>query len=121
MMAVLYTFSSFVSGGVVDPLGTVNFMVGVRFIGMTLCFGLMLEGIWPLQLKRYFALYWLVTVLYCLAFSSTLAFLRVHEGPMDMMVWVVSFGLLVTLLDSGNFVILGLLGDGLAWGDGVYG
>lgn len=91
-------------------------MAGVRLIGVTLCFGLMLEGIWPASLKPYFALYWFITVGYCLPFSGTLSFLRVHEGPMDTMLWVASFGLLIALLDSSSFVVLGLLGSGLALG-----
>lgn len=112
----LYTLAGFISGGTKDPLASAGFMAAVRLIGVTLCFGLLLKEIWPTKLKRYFALYWLVTVLYCLPLSGTVVFFRIHEGLMDMMLWVVNFGLLMALLDSGSFLFLGLLGAGLAFG-----
>ena len=91
-------------------------MAGIHFVGITLCCGLMLKGIWPARLKPYFPLYWFVSLFYCLPFGGTLAFLRVHEGPADVVLWVVKFGFLAFLVDSTVFCIVGGLGSLLALG-----
>ena len=113
LIFALYTLSSiFSSGGV----GTANFMAGIHFVGITLCCGLMLKGIWPARLKPYFPLYWFVSLFYCLPFGGTLAFLRLHEGPADVIFWVASFVLLAYLVDSTSFLVLEFLGVSLALG-----
>ncbi len=111
----LYTLSSVMTGGASDT-GLANFMAGVHAIGITLCVGLMLEGIWPNRFKSYFPLYWFFTLFYCLSFGSTLAFLRAHEGVVNAALWLGSFMLLAMLVDSTTFLSLGLLGSGIAFG-----
>ena len=113
LIFLLYTFSSVMTGGGND-LGLANFMAGIHMIGVTLCVGLMLEGIWAARLKPYFALYWFFTVFYCLSFGSTLAFLRSHGDTMAVIKWMVNFILLAFLIDSMSFITLSCLGSGLA-------
>ena len=103
----LYTFFSIFSGG---GMAAAHFMAGIQFTGITLCCGLMLQGIWPARLKPYFPLYWFVTLLYCLPFGGTLAFLRVHEGNFAFVAFLASFILLGYLVDSKSFFTLSVLG-----------
>ena len=109
----LYTFSSVMTGGNND-VGLANFMAGIHLVGITLCVGLMLEGIWPDRLKPYFALYWFLTLFYCLSFGSTLTFLRAHGDTMAVGKWIVNFIFLLALVDSMTFITLSCLGSGLA-------
>ena len=108
----LYTFSSIMTGGRGDA-GLPNFMAGVHFIGITLCIGLMLEGIWPVRLKPYFALYWFFTLFYCLNFGSMLAFLRSADTT-AFSIWLAGLILLAGLVDSTSFITMLLSGGGLA-------
>ena len=89
-------------------------MVGVRMVGITLALGLMLEGVWLPRLQPYFALYWFVTVGYCLAFGSTLALLGTPEDSIAMGQWLVNLILLAFLVDSMSFLTLSFLGVALA-------
>ena len=115
LMFALYTFSSVMTVGGND-VGLANFMAGVHVVGITLCVGLMLEGIWPDRLKPYFALYWFFTIFYCLSFGSTLAFLREHGDMMAVMRWILNFIFLLVLVDSMSFITLACLGPVLAMG-----
>ena len=108
----LYTFSSVVTGRGND-LGFANFMAGVHVVGITLCVGLMLEGIWPDKLKPYFSLYWFFALFYCLSLGSTVAFLRAHGDMMAVVKWFVNLMLLAVLVDSTSFITLTCLGSGL--------
>jgi len=113
LIFALYTLSSiFSSGGV----GTANFMAGIHFVGITLCCGLMLQGIWPARLKPYFPLYWFVSLFYCLPFGGTLAFFFMHNSVFDMIGWVASFTILAFLVDSASFLLLSSLGIMLSVG-----
>ena len=110
----LYSFSSVVvKGG--DDVGLANFMLGLHVVGITLCIGLMLEGVWPEQVRPYFPLYWFFTLGYCLVFGSTLAFLREHGGSIEVGKWIVNFILLAFLVDSMSFITLSCLGSGFAF------
>ena len=107
LIFALYTFFSIFSSG---GMAAAHFMAGIQFVGITLCCGLMLQGIWPARLKPYFPLYWFVTLLYCLPFGGTLAFLRVHEGNFAFVAFLASFILLGYLVDSKSFFTLSVLG-----------
>ena len=113
LIFALYNFSSVMIGGGND-LGLANFMAGIHLIGITLCVGLMLEGIWPDRLKPYFALYWFFALFYCLSFGSTLAFLRTHGDTIAVGKLIANFMLLAFLVDSTSFITLTCLGSGLA-------
>ena len=113
LIFALYTLSSiFSTGGV----GTANFMAGIHFVGITLCCGLMLKGIWPARLKPYFPLYWFVSLFYCLPFGGTLAFFFMHSSVFDMIGWIASFTILAFLVDSASFLLLSSLGIMLSVG-----
>ena len=110
LIFALYTLSSiFSSGGV----GTANFMAGIHFVGITLCCGLMLQGIWPARLKPYFPLYWFVSLFYCLPFGGTLSVLQSHAGVAEASLWMAKLSLLAFLVDSSSFIVITLLGTAL--------
>ena len=91
-------------------------MAGIHFVGITLCCGLMLKGIWPARLKPYFPLYWFVSLFYCLPFGGTLAFFFMHGSPFDSILWIASFVVLAFLVDSTSFCLLSFLGGVCALG-----
>ena len=113
LIFALYTLSSIFSSG---GEGTANFMAGIHFVGITLCCGLMLQGIWPARLKPYFPLYWFVSLFYCLPFGGTLAFFFMHGSPFDSILWIASFVVLAFLVDSTSFCVLSFLGGVCALG-----
>ena len=98
-----------------ENIGVYNYIMLIRSIGVGLCAGLMLKTLWSKRnQKRYFPLYWHVTLLYCLPFSTTLIFL-LGGGSMN---WPAEIGLaillLIVLVDWLSFLILGGLGVGAA-------
>ncbi len=129
----LYVLASIVIGD--GGEGFVEFMVLIRAIGVALCCGLMLEGIWPTYLQPYVPLYWLLTLFYCLPLSGTITFLRMHEGQASFSFFVANFVFLAFLVSSrtffwmcvwgftlahlGWYLIMGALPKDL-WMDGTY-
>ncbi|MEM7361840.1 MAG: ATP-binding protein [Bacteroidota bacterium] len=113
-MFALYGLSSGIGGA--EDEGYADFMAVIYFIGISLCAGLMVEGIWPLRLKSYFPLYWLTTLFFCLPLGGTLAFLRVHDGFPHTMLFFVSFVILAFLVSSQAFIWMSIAGISLAWG-----
>ncbi len=97
LVFALYTLSSLFArgGGAAAP-----FMTSLKLGGIALCPGLMMKGIWPRKLRRFFPIYWFFALSYVLGFSGTLAFLRVHETPIDAVQWIVGLTLLFCLADS---------------------
>ena len=113
----IYTLSAILGSQVKgDLLSTISFLTGVRFIGITLCVLLMIEGIWPTKLQPYLPLYWFLTIGYCLPFSATLTFLHISGGPFEAVLLVSSLLLLILLVDGYSFLLINLLGTGLASG-----
>ncbi|MEM7361567.1 MAG: ATP-binding protein [Bacteroidota bacterium] len=112
-MFALYGLGSGI--GISEDTSVPDFMAVIYLIGITLCVGLMLEGIWPFALKPYFPLYWFVTLFFCLPFGGTLTFLRVHDGLANIL-FVTSFALLALLVSSHAFLWMTLGGLTLAWG-----
>ena len=110
LIFALYTLSSIFSSG---GLGTANFMAGIHFVGITLCCGLMLKGIWPARLKPYFPLYWFVSLFYCLPFGGTLSVLQSHAGVAEASLWVAKIVFLAFLVDSSSFLVIAFLGTAL--------
>ena len=114
VMIFLYMTSSITT---VQGTGNMLYvMAGIRGIGVTLCVGLMLEGIWSKSIKRYFPLYWFFTLWYCLSFAGSLNFLQNYMSPLGIGQWIVSFVILASLVDSTTFVSLSASGIGLALG-----
>ena len=113
-MFALYGLGSGI--GVSKDEATINFMMLIYSMGISLCAGLMLEGIWSPHLKPYFPLYWLTTVFFCLPLGGTLAFLRAHEGLPHTILFIISFTLFAFLVSSRTFVWMSIWGLTLAWG-----
>ncbi|MEM7361690.1 MAG: sodium:solute symporter family protein [Bacteroidota bacterium] len=112
-MFALYGLGSGI--GVSDDPRVSNLMATIYLIGVSLCAGMMIEGIWPFSLKPYFPLYWFVTLFFCLPLGGTLAFLCVHEGLANIL-FVTNFALLALLVSSRAFFWMSLGGNVLAWG-----
>ena len=110
LIFALYTLSSIFSTG---GEGTANFMAGIHFVGITLCCGLMLQGIWTARLKPYFSLYWFVSLFYCLPFGGALSVLQSHAGVAEASLWVVKIVFLAFLVDSSSFLVIAFLGTAL--------
>jgi len=89
-------------------------MAAIHFVGITLCCGLMLEGIWMKKIQPYFPLFWFVTVWYCLSFGGTLVFLRAYSDPFAVARWLGGLIVLGFLVDSATFFALATSGVGLA-------
>ncbi len=81
-------------------------------IAIFLCSGLMIESIWASYLKPYFDLYWFLTLLFCLPFSTTLLFFSASNQPTVSIAVLVAFFLLMLLVDWKTFINLGLIGIG---------
>lgn len=113
VMFVLYAVDS--GFGVSNYEETVNFTTFIYLVGISLCVGLMLEGVWSFALKPYFPLYWFVTLFFCLPLRGSLAFMRVHEGFSHITIFWASFLLLAFLVSSHVFLWMTFLGMALAW------
>ena len=109
----LYTFSSMLTGD--GGINLAHFMAGVHVIGIALCCGLMLEGLWSERLRSYFALYWFITLFYCLPLGGTVVFLRMHAHPVHAALWIGKIVLLSFLVDTSTFLVLTCAGVGLAF------
>ena len=110
-----YTLSAILGsqlGG--DVLYTITLMTAVRFVGITLCVLLMIEGIWPAALQPYLPLYWFVTLWYCLPFSNTLIYLLAEGGSFEVSFLGGSLLVLFLLVDGGSFLFINTMGVGLA-------
>ncbi|MEM7362013.1 MAG: ATP-binding protein [Bacteroidota bacterium] len=114
VMIFLFMISSVISTQGSDE--QLYMMVAVRGIGIALCVGLMLEGIWSKFLKPYFPMYWFCTLWYCLPFAGSLAFLQNHATSLDLGQWIVMFVILAALVDSSTFMTLSITGVGLSLG-----
>lgn len=112
-MFALYALSSGI--GVGKDSGVADFMAVIYLVGVSLCVGLMLEGVWPYRLKRYFPVYWFTTLFLCLPVGATLTFLRSNEGYANIF-FIGSFVLLAFLVSSRTFFWMTFLGSLLAWG-----
>lgn len=110
----LYALSSGI--GMSKDEYTINFIMFIYLIGMCLCAGLMLQGVWSSRLQAYFPLYWLSTVFFCLPLSGTLLFLRMHEGLLHSIFFCGSFVILSFLVSSSTFIWMSIWGISLAWG-----
>ncbi|MEM7362270.1 MAG: ATP-binding protein, partial [Bacteroidota bacterium] len=113
-MFVLYGLGSSVGGS--QGEGGINFMMLIYFIGISLCAGLMIEGIWPLRLKLYFPLYWLTTIFFCLPLGGTIAFIQTHTTFFDMLLFLLSFIFLAFLVSSRAFIWMSIWGIALTCG-----
>ncbi len=113
VMFALYALSSGMATGASKDVP--NFMAVIYLIGITLCVGLMLQGIWPQKLKEYFPLYWMVTVFFCLPVGGMLAFLRAHDGVGPLALFWGHAVLLAFVVRSRAFVVMNMVSFALTW------
>ena len=82
----------------------------VYLVGMVLCCGLLLGGVWPVFLEPYFALYWFLTLCYCLPLGGVVMFLYEHGGMGSYVFFVGSFVWLGFLVSSRVYGLLSVVG-----------
>ncbi|MEM9416992.1 MAG: hypothetical protein AAF963_01410 [Bacteroidota bacterium] len=93
-----------------------NWLLNFRIIGALLCTGLLLKSKWPDSLQRYIAVFFDLTLLFCLPFMITFLFLS--EGDTTEFILNVLFTviLLSILVEGIKFVVISTLGIALAMG-----
>ncbi len=105
------------------PLATTNYLHHNSFglksimyiIAVVMCVGLLMRKHWARFSERYFAIYWLLTLLYCLPFMSVFLFLQ-NYGELGWSAnMVLSIMLLAALVDWFLFVSLTIIGSVLAF------
>ena len=89
----------------------VNTMSLLRFIGGTLCVGLLLQSRWPYKLKKFFPLYWYSTITFCLPFVSVAMYILMNGTTEWLINIALTIMLLAWLVDWKSFIILQLLGS----------
>ncbi|MEL6413270.1 MAG: hypothetical protein AAFQ08_04045, partial [Bacteroidota bacterium] len=86
----------------------------LRLVGASLCVGLLMRPYWPTFAERYYPIYWYTSLLYCLPFSTTVMYLLNGGGTEWTVNVALATMLLIILADWASFVVLSLLGIGLA-------
>lgn len=87
-----------------------HFLLGLRITGGILCMGLLLKFYWPSNVKKYFNIYYYLSLLYCLPFYTTLIFL-LEKGNIEWLINITfAIILLVVLVDWIVFSILSIMG-----------
>jgi Na+/proline symporter/signal transduction histidine kinase len=93
---------------------TYKWILVIKSIGILFCLGLLFKPDWPDRFKKYYPIYWNITLLYCLPFVSGLLFI-IHEYNI---VWVINISLciilLITLVGWKPFFSLSIIGFLLA-------
>ena len=90
-----------------------NVLTTTRVLGATLCVPLLLKNYWPAKALRYFPIYWHISVMYVLPFSTTLFFL-IMGGTTEWLINVaLAIMLLIAVVDWLTFIIMAVLGTGL--------
>ncbi len=92
-----------------------NVLFWIRGIGLFLCTGLLLHNRWQQPFKRYFPLYYYMTLGYGLPFSYTLSFLYNPNNQVNLLLLIISFIVLMILVDQNIFLSLLGAGSTLAW------
>jgi signal transduction histidine kinase len=110
VMFALYTLLSALTTSQAAKNASPNLMASIQFIGVILCIGLMLQGVWPSTLKLYFPLYWFVSLFFCLPFGGTLFFLQTHEGVWHAALFVAAFLFLSAIVDVKTWCALSSMG-----------
>lgn len=87
----------------------------IRMCGIILATGLILRPIWPVRYQRFFPLYWLMTLWFCIPFTNALLFLH---GPNELVFFswcLLSSLLLGVMVDRETFLSLMITGPLPAW------
>ncbi|MBI4357415.1 MAG: HAMP domain-containing histidine kinase [Gammaproteobacteria bacterium] len=86
----------------------------LRFVGAVLSLLITLKPYWFRPLRAYFPWFWYFTVLYALPFFFTFMLAKNQFSPHWLTSMVIAIYLLILLVDIIGFVVLSLLGFGLA-------
>ncbi len=87
----------------------------MRMIAGFLCVGLMLKDYWPNSMRRFFPIYWHVTLMYCLPLITTFMWCVNEYSMWWMLNMALAIFMLSALVDWLTFLILMILGSGLAF------
>ncbi len=87
-----------------------NIMLYMRIIAGVLCVGLILKHVWPLRIKKYFPLYFHITLLYTLPFLTTTTFFLTHGGTDWLINIILAAFLLIALVDWISFLLINIFG-----------
>ena len=86
-----------------------------RMCGMVLATGLILRPVWPVGAQRFFPLYWLVTLWFCIPFTNVLLFLHAPNELVFFSWCLLSSVLLALVVDRKTFLFLMVAGLVPAW------
>lgn len=84
----------------------------VRLIAITFCLGLVLHKLWQEPFKRYFPLYWFVSLVVCLPFFHTVLLCYNPTNTIVVVQFVLSIILLHLLVDWRTYCLLTIVGSG---------
>jgi Na+/proline symporter len=94
---------------------SINDIFVLKLIGACLCVGLLLQPYWSTYFyDKFFHLYWNLTLLYCLPFSTSLFYILNNGTTFWVVNLAFSIMLLMALLDWKSFIIIGTFGTSLA-------
>ncbi|WP_039459285.1 sodium:solute symporter family transporter [Candidatus Jidaibacter acanthamoebae] len=85
-------------------------MLSLRLIAGLLCVGLLFKEYWPKRFKKYFPLYWHLTLMYCLPFVTTVMFIVMSADVEWLINLTLAIMLLAMLVDWTSFIIIFLTG-----------
>ena len=95
--------------------GMHDLMLYLRLLGAILCGLLIVKDKWPDAFLPYLPMFWHLTLLYCLPFTSTVMFL-LTQGSAEWLINVaITIMFLIVLVDWLSFVILSALGVALGF------
>lgn len=92
----------------------VMFAATLHLVGLMLCIGLLLQPYWPWNFRRFFPLFWYLTLLYCIPFSTALLVLKQPNNAMMGVSISINILLLTLLVGWNSFCMLAALGISMA-------
>jgi Na+/proline symporter/signal transduction histidine kinase len=94
---------------------SINNIFTLKLIGACLCVGLLLQPYWSTYFyDKFFHLYWNLTLLYCLPFSTSLFYILNNGNTLWSVNLAFSIMLLMALVDWKSFIIIIMTGTLLA-------
>ncbi|WP_039458936.1 sodium:solute symporter family transporter [Candidatus Jidaibacter acanthamoebae] len=90
-------------------------MLLMRLIAGILCTGLLVKDYWPEKIKKYFSIYWYITVLYCLPFMTTIMFMLMEAHIEWLINLTLAIMLLTMLVDWISFIVILITGTILGY------
>ncbi len=87
----------------------------LRLFGSVLFLPLMLAPYWPINMRRYLAIYWYIAITFALPFFFTFMLLKNQGSLAWLMSTLVAIFLMILLLDWLNLIFMILIGTTVAW------